>query len=391
MRSEHFLLIGNYPPDEQESMIRFADLLARGLRSRNYSVEIVQPRPFFRHAAQRRNSLAKWLAYVDKWILFPRRLRRIVRERQYRFGHDLRFHICDHSNAPYLEHLPADRTAITCHDVLAIRGALGFADSHCPASRTGVYLQRWILKHLSDAPRVACVSQLTMRHLCETTGITKPRPGWRVLHNAVNAPFRKIETDDAIRILKQQRIRLPQPFLFHVGSSLPRKNRRMLLQMVSQHRPWPGHICFAGEAAETALIKEAETLGLSHRVHSVAKPSHLTLCALYSLAHAFVFPSYSEGFGWPIIEAQACGAPVIASDLEPLSEVSGGAALHCDVKDPKAFARALETLEDAEARAALIVDGLRNADRFDIDSMADGYLALHGLAKPVPTLVQHAV
>ena len=324
--------------------------------------------------------LGKWLAYVDKWILFPFALRRLVQEKQREFGGNVHYHVCDHSNAPYLAHLPENRSAITCHDVLAIRGALGYPDSYCAASRTGVVLQRWILKHLSRARRIACVSGLTLRQLCEVAGQKIHPPGWPVLHNAFNAEFEKIETAEAMRILEGQGIAIPRPFLLHVGSNLPRKNRRMLLQMITQAgRSWPGHLCFAGEAGDAQLVAEAQKLGIQARIHSVAKPDHQTLCALYSLAHAFVFPSLSEGFGWPLIEAQACGVPVIASDLEPLPEVSGGAALHANPHDAAAFASALQSLEDATVRNSLVERGFQNARRFDLATMIDGYLALHEL------------
>jgi len=377
---EHFVLIGNYPPDEQESMIRFAGILAAGLRHRGYSAEIVAPRPVVRARSRRGNGLQKWLAYVDKWLLFPATLRRLVQQRERQFSGAVHYHVCDHSNAPYLARLPENRTAITCHDVLAIRGALGYPESYCAASRTGVVLQRWILKHLAAAPRIACVSQQTLSHLCELAAERKPKPNWQVLHNAFNAEFKKVETPAALSLLEQQGISLPRPFLLHVGSNLPRKNRRLLLQMLARDaRPDPVHVCFTGQPADALLLNEARTLGLDDRIHSVAKPSHETLCALYSVAHVLVFPSLSEGFGWPVIEAQACGLPVIASDLAPLPEVSGGAALHADPHRPAAFIAALRSLDDPAVWISLVERGLQNAGRFDLPTMINGYLALHGL------------
>lgn len=362
-------------------MIRFGNLLANGYRSRGLSVEIFSPRPILlgKNVNPGRGVL-KWLSYVDKWILFPFLLRRFVRQRRQKFGDGIRYHICDHSNAPYLAHLPKNRTVITCHDVLAIRGALGYPEAYCAASRTGIFLQRWILKHLRNAEQIACVSQLTLHHLYEITGKNDLRPGWIVVHNAFNAEFGKIESQEAVQILKEKGIILPQPFLLHVGSNLPRKNRRMLLRMTRQaSQDWPGYICFTGEPMDAWLTEEARALGILDRIHSVPKPDHRTLCALYSLAHALVFPSLSEGFGWPLIEAQACGTPVIASNLEPLLEVSGGTALHADPHDPQLFASALLTLNDAAVRKTLIDKGLKNTARFGLVQMVEKYLALHGL------------
>jgi len=154
----------------------------------------------------------------------------------------------------------------------------------------------------------------------------------------------------------------------------------MLLQMITQSgRAWSGHICFAGEPAASELTDEAKALGIFDRVHSVPKPDHETLRALYNLAHAFVFPSLSEGFGWPLIEAQACGVPVIASASDPLPEVSGGSALHANPHDAPAFASALQSLNEEAVRKSLVDQGMKNARRFDLATMIDGYLALHGL------------
>jgi glycosyltransferase involved in cell wall biosynthesis len=378
---KQFVLIGNYPPDQQESMIRFADILATGLRGRGLKVETFAPQPVLipKNSAPG-GGLRKWLAYVDKWTLFPLALRRFVQRKERELGPNVFYHVCDHSNAPYLAHLPRDRSAITCHDVLAIRGALGYPESYCAASRTGVILQRWILQHLSRASRIGCVSGLTLRHLCEVAGQGAPKPGWTVLHNAFNAEFAKFETRRAVRVLERRDIVVPQPFLLHVGSNLPRKNRRLLLEMIAQPgQSWRGNVCFAGEAVDAELADEAARLGVQNRIHSVRKPDHETLCALYSLAHAFVFPSLSEGFGWPLIEAQACGAPVIASNVDPLPEVSGGAALHANPRDAAAFAAALQTLANPTARNLLVAQGLKNARRFDLATMTDGYLALYGL------------
>ena len=362
-------------------MLRFANLLAGGFRERGMTVEVIAPQPMLvaKNSKPGRGA-AKWLAYVDKWVLFPITLRRVIRQRQQELGDGIHYHICDHSNAPYTAHLPKDRTAVTCHDVLAIRGALGYPDAYCAASRTGIILQRWILKHLGNAKRIACVSRLTLSHLCELTGNNQPQPGWKVVHNAFNAEFRKIEKAEAVENLEKKGIHIPQPFLLHVGSNLPRKNRKLLLQMSQTGSQfWPGQICFAGEPMDQTLDEEARALGILDRTVSVAKPDHETLCALYSLAHAFVFPSFSEGFGWPLIEAQACGLPVIASNLEPLPEVSGGAALHADPRDVQSFTKALHSLDDPALKQSLIERGLNNSARFCVMPMVEKYVELHGL------------
>jgi glycosyltransferase involved in cell wall biosynthesis len=316
----HIILIGNYLPDKQESMVRFAHMLDSGFRAAGISTEIWWPRVFFgKKVKSTYFGVGKWLAYLDKWVLFPLLLRwRLLSSKLH--GPLVRFHVCDHSNAPYLKYLPVARTGITCHDVLAIRGAMGYADAYAPASFLGKILQKWILYYLSRAKLLAAVSQLTINQLRELTAEQKVRQAeWVVIHNALNADFSPTGGS------KKDPLGSTTPYLLHVGSGLPRKNRQLLLSMVHVlGERWQGNICFAGEAIDEALLTQAESLGLSSRMISVVKPEHEMLVALYRSCEAFVFPSFSEGFGWPVIEAQACGVPVIASNIDPMPEISGG-------------------------------------------------------------------
>jgi glycosyltransferase involved in cell wall biosynthesis len=375
-----FILIGNYRPDKQESMERFAQMMATGLREAGHEAIIWRPRVLFaRWSVSTTVGLGKWLGYVDKWIVFPWLLRwRLVTLQTDSAAQPVNFHICDHSNSAYLRPLPAARTAITCHDVLAIRGALGYADAHCPASGPGKLMQGWILRNLRQAKRLAAVSHLTLNQLRELSPVAVADQNWCVIHNAFNADFSPLPLDRRQQLLSA--IGLPDgvPFLLHVGSGLPRKNRSLLLHMAhALGVDWPGLICFAGEELDESLKTEAEALGLGGRVRSVVKPDHPTLVALYSASTCFVFPSYSEGFGWPVIEAQACGTPVIASDVAPMPEVSGGAAIHANPHEPNAWATALRTLQDPTVRAQVVEAGYLNSKNFAPARMIEAYVALH--------------
>lgn len=377
-----FILIGNYPPDGQESMERFAQMLRTGLCEAGVAAEVWRPVPVVGgRIGSPISGIGKWLGYVDKWLIFPVILRWRVWQRSLS-GADVRFHVCDHSNSPYLGHLPPPQAGITCHDVLAIRGSLGHTDAYAPASRFGKILQQWIYSHLRRAERLATVSELTMRQLLALAGpVSVARPAdWRVIPNAFNAHFRPLAAAEQAAVLHSAGLSLPSSFLLHVGSGGLRKNRGMLLEMVhALGARWQGDICFAGDAPDGALLAQAEALGLRERVIAVVKPNHETLVALYSACEAFVFPSLSEGFGWPVIEAQACGAPVIASNIEPMPEVSGGAALHADPTDPAAFAAALLALQEPGARQALVQRGLLHCEQFAPARMVQAYLALYHL------------
>ena len=380
------IFIGNYAPDKQESMLRFTQFLYRGFKDAGYDCEIWQPPVVmgrsFRDTA---SGISKWVGYIDKWVLFPIVLLWRLRDKAFQ-GPETRFHICDHSNAPYLKYLPRDHTGITCHDVLAIRGALGFRDAYCPATATGKILQRWILSNLRKARLLAAASKLTLSQLEILSGhLGAEKRDWRIIHLGFNDDFRPMGQLERNELLTRVDVDPHIPFILHVGSDQLRKNRKMLIDMTaSLGNSWNGMICYAGQAADENLLSHAESLGLRHRVISVVSPEHKTLVALYSACYAFIWPSFSEGFGWPLIEAQACGAPVISSNLEPMPEVSNGTALHVDPTKPEQFAEAFLKLKDEKLRAELIRRGLENCLRFKPDKMINAYLALHGLKPKQP-------
>lgn len=375
----HIILIGNYKNDRQMSMILYAEMLKKGYAGKGHRVDLWHP-VFFLGALFKDTTrgAGKWFSYIDKWVLFPL-LILFKRMNPALWKSNVRFHICDHSNAIYLNYLDKQKTLITCHDVLAIRGALGYKDAFCEASRFGVVLQKWIMNNLLKARKIATVSQTTLNHLRQFPGgASETNRDWRVVLCAFNSDFYPMNPVQAGNLLKPYPALLSKPFILHVGSGLPRKNRKLLVEMLSIMKDeWPGIICFAGEGNNEELNREIEEHRLSDRVVFFTGPKHEELIALYSSAAAFIFPSYSEGFGMPLIEAQMCGTCVVASNVQPMPEISGNAALHEDPDDAAAFAADfLNILSDGELKNRLIQEGFENCKRFKVDDMIDKMLDL---------------
>jgi glycosyltransferase involved in cell wall biosynthesis len=361
------LLIGNYPPDQQQSMQRFGKMMLGGLRAAGVQAELIQPQPIFGKIKIAGAFASKWLGYIDKFFLFPRTLRR-------RLSHGVEIvHICDHSNAIYTSHVDATPTLVTCHDLLAVRGALG-EDTDCPASFTGKFLQRWILSGLRRAKAVACVSRATMR---DAERLVNGQPQLRVIPNGLNYPFQK-QSPDIIRTRLTGILDVSRPFILHVGSNLRRKNREGVLRIFSLTRnDWDGQLVLAGDPLGPELHLLGSDLGILDRIVSIVDPTSELLEALYSSALALVYPSRFEGFGWPIIEAQACGCPVICSNREPLPEVAGNAALLHDVNDEAGFASDVLQLRDPAERARWSEKSLQNAAKYRAEEMIARYVALY--------------
>jgi glycosyltransferase involved in cell wall biosynthesis len=378
------ILVGNYAPARQESMLRFAASLERGLPPEAVAVTLLQPKPWLGRWV-RSKALSKWAGYLDQFLFFPAALRRTLRrarQRARRSGGAVLMHIADHSNAMFAVHarrlgIP---TVVTCHDLLAVRGALGEA-TDCPASRLGKRLQAWIVRGLQQATVIVCDSTATQEDAERL--VPQPRGAITRILLGLNQPFRRLDPEERDRRLAAHPLLKPfighAPYLLHVGSGLRRKNREGVLRVFAKMEAadWNGILVFAGEPLSQELRAQVSEFGLAGRVLTVTQPDDALLEALYNGAHALLFPSRFEGFGWPPIEAQACGCPVVCSDAGPLPEVAGEGAILRAPDDEAGMAAALLELQDAATREAWIAKGAANIARFQTGRMVDDYLALY--------------
>jgi glycosyltransferase involved in cell wall biosynthesis len=268
--------------------------------------------------------------------------------------------------------------AISCHDLLAVRGALG-EQTDCPASLTGKMLQRWIVAGLRAATIVACVSKATLEDARRLVLHGEGKPKLELIPLALSYPYRKLSADEAqVRLARFSLFKADTPFVLHVGSNLRRKNREGVLRIFARCKTqWNGLLVFAGEPLSDPLRSLGRELGVLDRIVEVPDATSELLETLYNCATAFLFPSRFEGFGWPIIEAQACGCPVICGDRAPLPEVAGEAGLIHPVENEEAFAAEILRLADREERARWSAKSLRNAQRFSTERMIAEYISAY--------------
>lgn len=367
------LLLGDYANDRLESMDLFVAALARELRARGLEVRVLRPPVVFGRLRRSGAGWGKWLGYLDKYLLFPWTLGAQTRSR----ARDLVVHICDHSSALYTHCLARVPHLVTCHDLLAIRSARGEFPEN-PTGWTGRCYQRWILGGLRRAWRIASVSRATAEDVQRLTA----RPAARdlVIPNSLHFSYTPMDAPARAHILAALDPRLlAERYLLHVGGNQWYKNRlgvARIFQQLRQRGAMRPALVFAGQepAAEVAAFLRAH--GLNDAVISLGRCSTEQLRALYSGAAALLFPSLAEGFGWPIIEAQACGCPVVTTAREPMSAVGGAAALTIDPANPIAAAEGLEKLlaEAPEARARRVQAGLQNAAQYAPGRMAGEYV-----------------
>lgn len=372
------LLIGNYALDQQQSMQRFGSMMLAGLTSAGVAAELIQPQPMFGRIRFAGGFVAKWLAYLDKFVIFPRQLRRRLRAAQ-----PALVHICDHSNAVYAQNVQGISVVVTCHDLLAVRGGLG-EETDTPASATGKLLQRWILSGLERASAIACDSEATLADARRLVRQSNGRPVLRKIVLGLSYPYRRLDPAETRTRLRRIPSFDPEvPFVLHVGSNLRRKNREAVLRIFARVKnDWNGRLVFAGERLNDELRAQARALGVSDRIVELGPQENAALEALYNAARVFLFPSRFEGFGWPIIEAQACGCPVICSADAPMDEIAGEGALLHSPDDEEGFARDLLRLTSEAEHARWSAAALANTRRFTTAGMIAQYLELYRSLAP---------
>ena len=362
------LLVGNYKFDGSMSMHIWASALERDLRELSLDVRLITPAPVFGQWKPSANSLSKWLGYIDRYVLFPRVLRAAAAEADV-------VHMCDHGSAMYCSILDGKPTVVTCHDMLAVRGAMGELPE-MRTSRCGRYMQKWICRGLDRATRVACISQATFD---DASRILRRSDHLSVILNALNYPFHPLDPRES-----ERRLRgidgINKPFLLHVGHSHKRKNRDGILRIFAEVAAKADlQLVFAGQALTAELNQLANGLRVSSRIVQITKPDVSVIEALYNRATALIFPSRYEGFGWPPIEAQACGCPVVASDIPSLREILGETALLHSVNDETGMAESIIRLTiDQDLRESLCLKGFENVwARFQTSRAMNEYVAFY--------------
>ena len=187
------------------------------------------------------------------------------------------------------------------------------------------------------------------------------------VYEAASDDFTPGDRDQAMAILREYGI--GGPYVLSVGSLEPGKNRARLIEAMQRlhHAGRDERLVIAGQGGwkyetDLALI---ETLGMCDRVVTLGYVKQEHLPALYRAASVFAFPSLYEGFGLPVIEAMACGTPVLTSNLSATAEVAAGAAMLVDPLSVDAITEGLrELICDADLRADLGRRGIERAAQF---------------------------
>ena len=369
------------------SQDQFAQMLHDEYRRRGHDVTLRRPRAVVR-ACVTRGPLAKWAGYVDQYLLFPPRLRAAMRDDPA----DTLYVFCDQALGPWIPNAVGRPHVVHCHDFLALRSALGQIPEN-RTSWTGRLYQRYIRAGFRRARHAISISERTRDDLHTLGGM--PSGLSEVVHNGLGQPLQPLDRDVARERLAQAGIAGDRRgCLLHVGGGQWYKNDVGVVHLYAQHV----RAALAAGRAPLPLwmVAPPPRPALQAAIARVPRGGHVRflqglptplLEAAYSHARVLLFPSLAEGFGWPVLEALACGCPVLTTGEAPMTEVGGDVAdylprLDFDEEVEAWAARGAPVLaailqRDASERVRRAEAGRLRAAAFGADTAIEAYLTTY--------------
>jgi glycosyltransferase involved in cell wall biosynthesis len=315
---------------------------------------------------------SEFYAYIsakdaESWVPKRFRMRQVAGNPWSRLGWDLGRLVRE--DQPDLLHVqytaPLRGTApiiVTVHDVSFLENPEYFT------AMRRAQLRYTVARTVKLAQRVLTVSEFSRDAILRHYDIHPDKV--RVVPNAAGSDFRVIGREKAIAAARRQ-LQIAAPFVLSVGDLQPRKNQIGLIaafaRLMTERPMLKHHLVLAGKETWFApkVREAAQSSGFARRIHFTGFVPDRELLELYNACDCFVFPSFYEGFGLPILEAMACGRAVACSKTSAMPEVADGAGLLFDPHDIEDIKRCIEDiLVDPELRARKERLGVQRAAYF---------------------------
>lgn len=352
-------------PGISYSMDVYADALVDGLKTvrPNWIIEEDFPRnPIQRN---RTNSLVRGVQkYYQRYWQYPKQV--LASQTDV-------YHIIDHSDGYLVTDLRKTQipVVVTCHDIINLIHPELFQDQ---ARFPSLSMTMWklSLKSMRKANRIVTVSSCTAQDVVNCLSL--PANKIKVVPNGVDAIFQPLESTTRKKLREVTGCPEEVFCLLNVGSNNPRKNiitiLRSLLSLRNQR--FPIHFCKVGDDFTEEQKKFITQHQLEPNVTYLGKPDKAALVNIYNAVDLLVAPSTYEGFGITILEAMACGLPVVTSNTTSLPEVAGDAAILVDPLDVVKICKVVRRIyTDQKARQILINKGLERSKQFSWESTAE--------------------
>ncbi|WP_339881137.1 glycosyltransferase family 1 protein [uncultured Algoriphagus sp.] len=247
---------------------------------------------------------------------------------------------------------------VTVHDLLFCR----YPEQFNPID-VQIYKMK-MARSCKVADQVIAVSEQTKKDLIDYFSIDPDKI--KVVYQGVHDIFnQKLSLEKCAQV--KEKYQLPDRYLLFVSTIDKRKNVQLILQALKERKDWETPLVVIGKHTSYMAVLEAfvEENGLEEKVLFLHDVSFEDLPAVYKMAHIFIYPSYFEGFGIPIIEAQRMGVPVITSTGSCFREAGGNGALYGAPDDTASLIEHIDLLNDPNQRELMIQRGYFNIQRFD--------------------------
>lgn len=262
------------------------------------------------------------------------------------------------------ENIKASKIVTTVHDFSFIL----YKDFH-PKERIE-YFEKYFFKNINESDAIITGSEFSKKEILERLNFQEKNV--HVIYHGINHNLFRKHSDLSLSF------DIPKKFIFSVGSIEPRKNLLGLLKAYNEldkNLKNEYKLVLAGfkgwENKEIMELIEKD----KENIHYLGFIDDIELIKVYNLATCFVFPSFYEGFGLPVIEAMACGTPVICSNSSSLPEVGGNAVVYCNPYDNEDIKNKIElVLNDNVLRYEMIKNGLERAKLFNWEKSASEHI-----------------
>ena len=350
-------------PGESFSMDVYADGLISGLKAIHPEWEILEivPRPAEKHTSPWLSGLRK---YYERFLRLPYYTARQEADV---------FHIVDHSYAHLVYWLKRAKKSVvvTCHDVINLISPENLY-SRARIPMLSMAFWKFSVGGMRQADHITADSSVTANDLIRLLQIERERI--TVVPLGVDSIFHPIPEKEVEAFRLQHGISPNALCLLHVGRADPRKNVLTVLKVVKLLKEEGFRVCLwrVGEDFTDIQRKFLITHNIGDSVFYLGKVDKQILVYVYNAADIFLFPSLYEGFGIPVLEAMACGTPVITSNCSSLPEVAGNAAVLVEPMDIQTIVReVIRIYEDHVYRKTLVDRGFERVKGFTWEAVAD--------------------
>lgn len=285
---------------------------------------------------------------------------------------------CTSNTAPIFTSIPL---IITLHDIIYMESLSVLKKGFTSYQKFGNMYRRFVVPQVvKKSARIITVSEFEKKRIGEFFHVDDHK--LRAIYNGVSTHFKPVEEVDYLNLIKTK-YSLPDKFLFFFGNTDPKKNtpgvlKALSLFLNSSKEKIPLVMLDFDREELDKIISDIGDPTLHDNIRLTGYVPNIELPALYALSTIFLYPSLRESFGIPMLEAMACGIPVITSNTSSMPEVGGDAALFIDPYKPEEITQAMhKLLSDKSLRESLIIRGFENARKFSWHAMAENVLSLY--------------